>query len=251
MSSQTTIAPVAKKTFSSLFFDMVEKVKILTTEDAYAQDGDHDAIHAEIIAFIAKLSKTQEYKLRMKASEYIELESCSLKSDEFELDFCIMAVYIMLFTNEELAYKSPKCTLEDQLDIGELNIAYWDSLSGNSNEWFAKEFWKYGVKMDVEHHFLLRIKHVETTNMESYALYTTDDKSTVDEATERYAQAFLGSAANPDENCYEFDSTKQYALEELLVDEDEYRAFARLNIRQYKSLEDIPADSEEVAQMLD
>jgi hypothetical protein len=251
MSKHTTVAPFAKKTFSSLFFEMVQKVKILTTEDPYAQNGKHDAIHAEIIAFIAKLSQTQESHLSRKAAEYIALDSCSLKSEEFDLDYCIMAVYIMLFTNEELAYKSPVCTLEDPLDLGEIEVFYWDSLTGNSNEWFAKEFWKYGVTMDVEHYFLLRINHVETTDVEVYALYTTDDKSTVDEATERYAQAFLGGSANPDDNCYEHDSTKQYPLEALLIDEDEYRTFSRLSIRKYKSLENIPADDEEVSQMID
>lgn len=251
MSNTNTIAmPV---TFRSLFVELVATIKersqLPECKSALVLQS---FVFTETEKFLAKLSTSQIVKLRQCASEYIGGEDSTVYDGEgyTRAEDELYAAFIMLYTHDDLSLNSKECTLENKLNERDLDIDKWGELQDNDWSWFAKNLWKYGIKDEIEHLYLLRVKHVETTDMEGYALYTTDDKATVDEATERFAQAFLGSQANLDENCYEFNSTKQYPLEAMEVNETEFRTYAKLNIKQYKSLTDIPADSKQVALMM-
>ena len=247
-------------TFNSLFNDLVEEIIKIDKLPEVVSDVEDDTgllmyklLNRATINFIKKLSATQVYQLAKTAGEYlmvddaeiIEILDNDLSCNEYA---CMVALYVMTHNHPKLQFATGKstCLLNRPLDIEKHNISKWEQVENNSWDWFKSTLWSMGVVDEVEHLYLLKSKYVETTEIEVYALYKTSDKATSNEADYRFAQYFLDGTASIEDGCFTFGNSKQFPLDSILLNQNEFYAYEKLNLRVYSELSDIKANIQEV-----
>ncbi|GIC77692.1 hypothetical protein [Moritella sp. F3] len=240
-------------TFTSLFNELVDEIIKIDGLPEVVSDFDEDTgelmyklLNRAIINFIKKLSATQVFHLAKTTGEYLMVDDAEiigildndLSCNEYA---CMVALYVMTHNHQKL-----KCELNNTLDIEKHSISKWEQVEDNSWEWFKSTLWSSGVVDELVHLYLLKLKYVETTEIEVYALYKTTDKTTSNEADYRYAQYFLGGSASLEVGCFTCGNSEQYPLDSILINQNEFNAYEKLNLRVYSELSDIKANIPEV-----
>lgn len=223
-------------TFQTLFQKLVADTNALPLAEDFVKgsEGLSKSISKLVEAFMPLLSKEQIESLTGTAESILSSDDSELGDDE-------CAIIIMLLENEELS-------ADITVSPDDFDISKWEQVESNDWSWFASELWDYGVVSKIEHNFILKITHTDTTEIDTFALYTTSNKNDAEVAVFAVAQFFVGGTTG--DRCFESTygdrTTEQVPIDATEISKTEFDTYKKLGFRCYKELKDIPCNVEEV-----
>ena len=188
----------------------------------------------QIMSKSAQESLSEAFGSRFSYDDELDI----LMLDEpYYASFCEAAIFFLIITCDSMSrYINPE-------DCG---LNKWESLEDNDWEWFRNELIDYGLIYDDKFHFLLEINNIDSNSeTQCFAVVTTKTRAEADLALIKFAQAFHDGQYDEDRGGFFANDVLNQDCSTKELSEQE-ATFMGSIVRQFSSVEDIPANMSEV-----